>query len=157
MAGSRGAVDPMIASVDRQEITTAFSALRIASNNPTNAQAVENWVPFIRPSPSFGPRTTGCSPANSSAFAEFMRWLSNKDSPSPIRVAAIWASGARSPEAPTEPWVGINGVIPLAKRFCNSSIVSQRIPDAPRPTDKSFSTIMSRVVFTSRGSPTPQQ
>ena len=66
-AGSSGAVEPMIASVERQDAATAASMLRMASKYPASAQAVENCVPLMSPSPSFGPRMTGASPARSSA------------------------------------------------------------------------------------------
>ena len=48
-----------------------------------------------------------------------------KNSPTPIIVAAMWASGARSPEAPTEPWQGITGVSPLASSASSSRTVSR--------------------------------
>ncbi len=48
-----GAVDPMIASVDSDAITTDASTMRQPSNRPASAQAVENWVPLIRARPFF--------------------------------------------------------------------------------------------------------
>ncbi len=38
-----------------------------------------------------------------------------------------------------------------------SATVSRRTPEAPRPSERSFSAIMSRVVAVSSASPTPQQ
>ena len=67
IAGLSGAVDPIMASVDMADVTTADIAARQPSNNPARAQAVENCVPLISARPSFAPRTTGVSPAFSSA------------------------------------------------------------------------------------------
>ena len=93
----------MIASVDNAAETMVVDALRQASNRPVNAQAVENCVPLIRPRPSFGPGVIPFKPASASAFAAEIRLPLKNASPSPIIAAAIWASGARSPDAPTEP------------------------------------------------------
>ena len=131
--------------------------LRMASKYPASAQAVENCVPLMSPSPSFGPRMTGASPARSSATRAGSRTPSKPASPSPIRVAAICASGARSPEAPTDPCTGTTGVTLRARQSSISFAVSQRIPDAPRPSDRSLRIIISRVVASSSASPTPQQ
>ena len=73
ISGSSGAVEPMIASVDRLAVSTVASASRHAVNSPASAQAVENWVPLMSPRPSFGPSTTGVSPAFSSAVRPGMR------------------------------------------------------------------------------------
>ena len=69
----------------------------------------------------------------------------------------MWASGARSPDAPTEPWSGITGITPAPSMSWMSWTVLHGTPDAPRPRDSSFSAIISRVVAVSRVSPTPQQ
>ena len=69
----------------------------------------------------------------------------------------MWASGARSPEAPTEPCDGTTGVTPCASIASSSSISDQRTPEAPRPRLRSFSAIISRVTAVGQGSPTPQQ
>jgi hypothetical protein len=69
----------------------------------------------------------------------------------------MWASGARSPDAPTEPWFGTTGVTPFASMSCNCSITRQRTPDAPRPSERSFSVIISRAMWAGMASPTPAQ
>ena len=76
-------------------------------------------------------------------------------SPTPIIAAAMWASGARSPEAPTEPCEGTTGVTPRSSIASMQSIVSGRTPEAPCARLASFSAIMSRVTATGVGSPTP--
>ena len=118
---------------------------------------MENCVPLISASPSFGPRTTGESPAACSAAPPGREAPANSAMPSPIITAAICASGARSPEAPTEPCAGITGVTPRSSIASSSAITSHRTPDAPRPSERSFSTIISRATLRGIASPTPQQ
>ena len=84
------------------------------------ASAVENCVPLSRASPSLGPSTRGASPARPSAAWAGMVSPANRASPTPSIAAAMWASGARSPEAPTEPWLGTTGMMP------RSSMASSR-------------------------------
>ena len=48
-------------------MTIEFSTDLQASNKLASAQAVENWVPFKRARPSFGPRVIGSIPALFSA------------------------------------------------------------------------------------------
>ena len=76
-------------------------------------------------------------------------------SPTPIKVAARCDSGARSPEAPTEPWPGMIGVSPRSSIAPSSAIVSGRTPDAPCARLASFNAIISRAVAGAIGSPTP--
>jgi hypothetical protein len=45
-------------------------------------------------------------PLARSTSAAGWRWPSTMNSPSPISASVMCASGARSPEAPTEPWLG---------------------------------------------------
>ena len=82
---------------------------RSAVNRVSSAIAVETWVPLISASPSLGPSTSGSSPSRASASPAGMiarRRASIR--PSPSSAALRWASGARSPEAPTEPWLGMH-------------------------------------------------
>ena len=67
------------------------------------------------------------------------------------------ARGARSPEAPTEPWIGTTGTTPRSSIACRSATSSQRTPEAPRPSETSFSAIISRTIGAGVGSPTPAQ
>jgi hypothetical protein len=67
----------------------------------------------------------------------------------------MWASGARSPEAPTEPWHGTTGVRPLSSRAVSRRTVSLRTPDAPWARLASFSAIINRATATGIGGPTP--
>ena len=147
----------MIASVDSDAATTLAAALRHASNKPARAHAVENCVPLISASPSLGPSVMAVRPASFKASRAGMRAPARDASPSPNMAAVMCASGARSPDAPTEPCAGTTGVMPFASIACSISTVCQLMPDAPRPTDNNFSTIIKRVVGVSSGSPTPQQ
>ena len=147
----------MIASVDNAQVNTDVAAFCHAPQRPVKAQAVENCVPLIKARPSFAPSLIGVIPALASASPAGKRTPSNSASPSPIITAAICASGAKSPDAPTDPWLGMTGVTPLASIASMISTVDITTPDAPRPSDNSFSTIINRVVAVSNGSPTPQQ
>jgi hypothetical protein len=69
----------------------------------------------------------------------------------------MWASGARSPLAPTEPWRGTRGVTPAASIPSMSATTAGETPEAPRPRLRSLRAIMRRVVGTSSGAPTPAE
>ncbi len=157
ISGRSGAVEPMIASVDSAEISSAFCAARQAPNSPASAQAVENWVPLISASPSFAASVIGASPAAASASAPGSTRPPYSACPAPSIAAAMCASGARSPEAPTEPWTGTTGVTARSSIPCSSSTSSQRTPEAPRPSETSFSAIISRTTAPGVGAPTPEQ
>ena len=75
--------------------------------------------------------------------------------PSPIMTAVRWASGARSPEAPTEPCAGTAGVTPAASIRSSTSTMAHCTPEAPRPRLSSFRHIMSRTTGSGRSGPTP--
>ena len=108
-------------------------------------------------SPSLALSSTGVSPAAASASAPGISRPSKNAQPSPSITAAICASGARSPEAPTEPCAGIIGVTPRASIASSRSTSTGRTPEAPRPRLSSFSAMIRRTVGSSTGSPTPQQ
>ncbi len=146
-----------MASVESAETTSAVCAAAQAPKRPASAKAVENCVPLISASPSLGPSVTGSSPASASAFRPGRMRPATSASPAPIITAAMWASGARSPEAPTEPCAGTTGVTPCASMPSRSATTSHRTPDAPRPSDRSFSAIISRTTPRGTGAPTPQQ
>ena len=65
------------------------------------------------------------------------------------------ASGARSPDAPTEPWLGTNGTRPALCTASSVSITSSRTPDAPRASDAAFSASIKRTTAGCSGAPTP--
>jgi hypothetical protein len=76
-------------------------------------------------------------------------------SPMPSIAAVMCASGARSPDAATEPWLGITGITSRASMASSMPIVAGRTPEAPRPRLASFNAIINRTVASRIGSPTP--
>ena len=73
-------------------------------------------------------------------------------SPTPIIAAAMCASGARSPDAPTEPCAGTTGVRPRVEHRASSRRSSSgRTPEAPCARLASFSAIISRTTATGIG------
>ena len=79
--------------------------------------AVMCWVPLSRVRPSLASSASGARPARRSASAAGTTWPPVSASPSPIRPSARWASGARSPDAPTEPRAGTTGWTPAAEHL----------------------------------------
>ncbi len=72
-------------------------------------------VPLISASPSFSASSTGAIPASARASAAGRRTPeASSTSPSPRSASATWASGARSPEQPSEPYSRTTGVIPAS-------------------------------------------
>ena len=45
----------------------------------------------------------------------------------PIIAAAMCASGARSPDAPTDPWAGTSGTIPLSSMASSNATVAGEV------------------------------
>jgi hypothetical protein len=89
--------------------TTAAASASSAAKRPSSASAVEICVPLSSASPSFGARRKGASPAAAKPSLAGMTRPSRLTAPTPMSTAARWASGARSPEAPTEPLLGMTG------------------------------------------------
>src|SRR5207247_1686627 len=71
------------------------------------------------------------------------------------RRGGAFASGARSPEVPTEPWLGITGMRSRASMASSRARVSGRTPEAPWPRLASLSAIITRAFDAGAGSPTP--
>ena len=88
-----------------------------------------------------------------------MRWLFSAGpshaSPSPTNTSAKWASGARSPEAPTEPWSGTIGVTSRSSNKSRDSTSSGRQPECPRASDAARNRIMARATSREARRPTP--
>ena len=71
-------------------------------------------VPLMRARPSFSASSTGSMPFSLQRLggrATAARPAS-RTSPSPMSASAQWASGARSPEQPSEPYSCTTGVMP---------------------------------------------
>src|SRR6516164_8991815 len=65
------------------------------------------------------------------------------------------ARGARSPEAPTEPFAGITGTMPLSNMPARKSRAAGWTPELPRARLASFSATIRRATATGIGSPRP--
>jgi len=100
---------PCSASRLRPPATSAHNATFSASTTARQPSAAMSAVPFVSARPSFASRVTGASPARCSASSPLMRCPPYSASPSPIRTRAMCASGARSPDAPSEPCAGTMG------------------------------------------------
>ena len=109
MRGSNGPSLPRAASTVSAPITSAASSTGSNASSACSASAVETCVPLISARPSLAASVSGAMPASRSAAAAGTRSPSTSISPSPISASVRCASGARSPEAPTEPWHGTYG------------------------------------------------
>mgnify|MGYP006168103737 CR=1 FL=1 len=155
MRGSNGASEPLAASVARAPVSRADWNRRSASNRPASALAVENCVPLSRARPSLGPSTAGARPTLARASVAGRRPVGVSASPTPIITAVMCDSGARSPEAPTEPCAGTTGMTPRASMASSRASVAGRMPEAPWARLASLSAIISRTTAMGIGSPTP--
>jgi hypothetical protein len=113
-------------------------------------------VPLISARPSFAASSSGSSPAECRASAADMRAPSLPSTqPSPSSTSAQWASGARSPDAPSDPCSGTHGVMPAFSRSTRPRASIGRTPDNPRASDRTRSSIIARTTSRGIGSPTP--
>jgi hypothetical protein len=73
-------------------------------------------VPLISARPSFSSSSTGSMPAScSAAAASRSSPAASRTGPSPMRASAQCASGARSPEHPSDPCSRTTGVMPAER------------------------------------------
>ena len=110
----------------------------------------------MRASPSFGPSTSGARPARRSPSDAGARRPSIRTSPHPSRGSARWASGARSPLAPTDPRLGTTGSTPALRRASSASTTCARTPEYPRDRVFARSRSIPRTASSSSGSPSPE-
>ena len=75
--------------------------------------------------------------------------------PSPMRTSDRWASGARSPLAPTEPRLGTRGWTRWLRKSSSRSSVARRMPEKPLARTFARSAIEARTARIGKGSPTP--
>ncbi len=113
-------------------------------------------VPLISARPSFSASVTGSMPAAASASAAgCSRPAASRTSPSPINASATCASGARSPEQPSEPNSRTTGVIRALSRAASVRAVSTRMPVRPVASVDSRSSISDRTTSVSISGPEP--
>ena len=117
-------------------------------------------VPLISDSPSFACSFTGFrlfSISASDVGYSFQPDLSlTKQLPSPIKPKAICDNGARSPDAPNEPILGMIGAIPRLIMSISNLTTSGRIPETPLDSEFARYTIIKSTCSGSIFSPTPQ-
>ena len=114
-----------------------------------------SWVPLRSARPSLGPRTSGSRPAWARASRAGMTRPPSSTWPRPISGSERWASGARSPEAPTEPCAGTTGWIPNRRKSSNRSMTSGRAPEWPSAMVLARSRSIARTTSRGSGAPTP--
>ena len=68
----------------------------------------------------------------------------------------MWASGARSPLAPSEPLAGTQGVTPALSMSISVCATTGRTPEWPLASMLARMVIMARTISPGSGSPTPQ-
>ena len=106
-------------------------------------------------SPSLADSSAGARPARASASPPGSRSPSNVASPSPISTSPRWASGARSPDEPTDPLLGITGVTWRSSSASTSSTSSTRTPEWPRRSEEASSSSIPRTTSSGSGGPEP--
>ena len=113
-------------------------------------------VPLMSARPSLARSVTGSRPSAASASRVGpSRPSRSHTSPSPIRARAQWASGARSPLAPSEPCSRTTGVMPAPSRASCRSTSSGRAPERAIARLRARSSSMARTTSCSTRSPMP--
>ena len=153
---SKAAGVPLSASRLIAPATSATRDRRLARRSASPPTACIACVPLSSASPSFACSSTGFSPARRSASRLSIRSPSKNASPSPIKLNARCASGARSPLAPTEPFSGITGETWWFNSSQSISMISRRIPLKPRVSTFARSNIIARASGSESGLPMPQ-
>ena len=110
MRSSNGVSLAFSASTDMAPATMAAASTSSAPNNPARASAVDTCVPLMSARPSLAPSLHGARPARARPSAAASTLPPTRTWPMPSNAALKCASGARSPEAPTDPCAGNHGV-----------------------------------------------
>ena len=154
--GSNAVSVPRNASVESAAARSAVRTRRRASRHDSASSEVIACVPLMRASPSFGPSSRGASPARRSPSAPGTTSPPIRTRPRPRRGSARWASGARSPLAPTDPRLGTAGSTSASRRAISASMICGRTPECPRARVLARSSNIPRTVSSSSGSPSPE-
>ena len=113
-------------------------------------------VPLMRASPSFSRSSTAARPALRRASAAAQTVPSGaRTMPSPVSASAQCASGARSPEHPSEPYSGTTGVMPADKSAAYADASAGRTPVRPVASVERRSSIIARTTSRSTSGPEP--
>ena len=113
------------------------------------------WVPLFKASPSLADSSITGIPARSMASAPGSSSPLYQAIPRPIMGRTIWDRGARSPDAPREPFSGINGVTPLFNMAIMVSTVSRQMPEKPLERLLTRSNRIPLAMSSLKGSPAP--
>ena len=113
-------------------------------------------MPLISARPSLAVSVSGSIDASASASAAGARSPEPvHSSPSPISARPQWASGARSPLAPSEPCSGTTGSRPAASSASIVSATTGRAPERPMASERARRNIIARTTSRSTGGPIP--
>jgi hypothetical protein len=150
------------ASVPSSASTLIAGARSAAASSPCRSVVASTSmpsipsVPLIRARHSFSASATGAIPAARSASpAGFTTPAASRTVPSPVSASATAASGARSPEQPSEPYSGTTGVIPALSRPTNATAVAGRPPVRPVANVRSRNRAIARTTSRSTSGPAP--
>ena len=142
-------------------IAAAMSAVSMSRSRSASARhsmpSIPS-VPLMRARPSFSCSRMGVMPAAASASAVVVSSpgaseVPTRTSPSPIAASAQWASGARSPEQPSEPYSPTTGVIPALSIATYASATRRDTPVRPVARVARRSTIVARTTSRSTSGP----
>src|SRR3989441_1856504 len=143
------------ASADIAPTTSADAARTSPSCSARQPIAVMTWVPLMSATPSFGSSSTRFRPAAFRASPPARRTPFATVSPSPMSTSAACARGARSPEAPTLPCIGIAGWTRRLSMSQRRSMTSARTPDRPAASVFARRSRTARTDSSGRSGPTP--
>jgi hypothetical protein len=126
---SNGLTLPSSASIVSAAIASDAFDRFSARTHATRPIALMISVPLMSARPSFAASSIGASPTFFNPARALMRLPATNASPWPMYAAAMCASGARSPLAPTEPLRGTTGTNCFAWRRINCSTSSSETPE----------------------------
>ncbi len=146
---------PRSASTLIAAATLAVRVSRSASASRSAPIPLMSWVPFRSARPSFASSTSGSSPTSRRATSAGSGWPASSTRPRPMSGRARWASGARSPDAPTEPCSGTMGWTPSLRKSSSRSTRSGRQPLCPSASVLARSRSIARTTSRGNAAPTP--
>ena len=146
--------EPSAASTLIAAVTSAVRTSRSARETARIPIASIPCVPLTSARPSLALSSSGSSPAERRTSPAGLGSPSTSSSPRPTSGSARFASGARSPDAPSEPCSGTTGI---RSRFSISTIrstTSARTPECPSASTCARSSSIARASSRESGGPT---
>ena len=148
MPSSASTLIAAVMSAVRSSISRSWQASTSIPSMPS--------VPLISARPSFSRSVTGSISAAASASAAGRREpAASRTVPSPVSASAHAASGARSPEQPSDPYSATTGVIPAVSSAAYRRAVPSRTPVRPVASVDRRSSCMARTTSRSTSGPDP--